>query len=210
MKILEIVKMNRGFAFVVDEAAPLVYQERRIYDRTFQRDERMLIGESADGRMDFLTYRNWGSVKAFAGRELHIQVEDGTERTLKDVWWSDGAVRYEEAYGISLGSFSYNTLAGCIDCCVFYASAIRIERLQELINEFHETHPGYSPWEYNAWHDHCRELHDEQYMICPKCHTSVHQDKVPDGLCPKCPSKMITVNEHYKKMIAKAREEKNQ
>lgn len=210
MKILEVVKINNRFGFVVDEAAPLVYREQLVYDRTFKRHERMLIGESPDGRMDFLTYRNWGSMKAFAGRELTIQMEDGTQRTIKDVWWSEGATRYEEANGVRMSDFSYNTLSGCIDCCVFYAGIMHEERLQELINEFYETHPSYSPWDHDAWHDHCRKLHEEQYMICPKCHTSVHQDKAPYGECPRCSSKMITLEEHYKRLIADARKEKNQ
>lgn len=158
MKILEVVKLNNRFGFVVDEAAPLVYHEEFVFDRAFKRHERMLIGESSDGRMDFLTYRNWGSMKAFAGRELHIQMEDGTQRTIKDVWWSEGATRYEEANGVRISDFSYCTLDGMIDCCVFYAGIMREERLQELINEFYETHPNYSPWDYDAWHDHCHAL----------------------------------------------------
>ena len=158
MKILEVVKINNGFGFVVDEAAPLVYHEEFVFDQAFKRTEHMLVGESADGRMDFLVHHNYGSMKAFAGRELHIQMEDGTQRTIKDVWWSEGATRYEEANGVRMSDFSYNTLDGMIDCCVFYAGIMREERLQELINEFYETHPNYSPWDHNAWHDHCRAL----------------------------------------------------
>lgn len=33
------------------------------------------------------------------------------------------------------------------------------ERLQELINEFYETHPDYTPWDHDAWHEHCRALY---------------------------------------------------
>ena len=158
MKILEVVKINNRFGFVVDEAAPLVYREQLIYDRTFKRHERMLIGESSDGRMDFLTYRNWGSMKAFAGRELTIQMEDGTQRTIKDVWWSEGSSAWAAEHDVELHGFSYGTLDGMIDCCVFFASIMRAERLQELINEFYETHPDYTPWDHDAWHEHCRAL----------------------------------------------------
>lgn len=208
MKILEIVMINGHPGYVVDEAAPLIYHEEFVFDQAFKRTEHMLIGESTDGRMDFLVHHNYGSMKAFAGRELHIQMEDGTQRTIKDVWWSEGSSAWAAEHDVELHGFSYNTLAGMIDCCVFYGGVMREDRLQELVNEFYATHPDYSPWDLRAWHDHCRALHAEQYLICPKCHTSVHQDKAPYGLCPKCSSKMITVNEHYKKMIAKAREEK--
>lgn len=209
MKILEVVKINNRFGFVVDEAAPLVYREQLVYDRVFKRHERMLIGESSDGRMDFLTYHNYGSMKAFAGRELHIQMEDGTQRTIKDVWWSEGAARYEEANGIHMSDFSYGTLDDMIDCCVFYAGIMRAERLQELINEFYETHPNYSPWDHDAWHDHCRTLHNAQYRMCSACHNSFRDTKVPDGICPTCSGKLITLDEYYEQLKA-SRKEKNQ
>ena len=158
MKILEIVKVNSGFGFVVDEAAPLVYREEVVYDRAFRRYERMLIGESSDGRMDFLVHHNYGSMKAFAGRELHIQMEDGTQRTIKDVWWSEGSSAWAAEHDVELHGFSYNTLDGMIDCCVFFASVIRAERLHEVINEFYEKHPDYTPWNHDAWRVYCRTL----------------------------------------------------
>lgn len=158
MKILEIVKINNRFGFVVDEAAPLVYHEEIVFDQAFKRHERMLIGESTDGRMDFLVHEDYGSMKAFAGRELTIQMEDGTQRTIKDVWWSAGASAWSAEHGVELHDFSYGTLDGMIDCCVFYASVMRAERLQELINEFYETHPDYTPWDHDAWHEHCSAL----------------------------------------------------
>lgn len=210
MQILEIVKMNDGYAFVVDEAAPIIYHEEDVYDDTFKRHERMLVGESADGLMDFLTYHNYGSMKAFAGRELTIQMEDGTQRTIKDVWWSEGSIAWSAAHMVELRGFAYAPMSDIVEHCVFYAGIMQEERLQELINEFYETHPNYSPWDYDAWYDHCHKLHEEQYLICPKCHASVHQDKAPYGKCPKCSSKMITLEEHYKRLIADARKEKNQ
>lgn len=158
MKILEIVKVNSGFGFVVDEAAPLVYREEFVFDQAFKRHERMLIGESTDGRMDFLVHHNYGSMKAFAGRELHIQMEDGTQRTIKDVWWSEGSSAWSAEHDVELHGFSYNTLDGMIDCCVFFASVMRAERLQELINEFYEKHPDYTPWNHDAWRVYCCTL----------------------------------------------------
>ena len=208
MKILEIVKINNRFGFVVDEAAPLVYHEEFVFDQAFKRTEHMLIGESTDGRMDFLVHHNYGSMKAFAGRELHIQMEDGTPRTIKDVWWSEGSFAWAAEHGVELRGFSYGTLDGMIDCCVFYASIMRAERLQELINEFYETHPDYSPWDHDAWHDHCQVLHEAQRQICTACHTSFHDTKVPDGICPKCSGKLITLGEYYGLCKANTRKEK--
>lgn len=159
MKILEIVKISNRFGFVVDEAAPLVYHKEFVFDQAFKRTEHMLIGESTDGLMDFLTYHKYdGNMRAFAGRELTIQMEDGTQRTIKDVWWAEGFLAWATEHDVELHGFSYGTLDGMIDCCVFYASIIRAERLQELINEFYETHPDYTPWDYDAWHEHCRAL----------------------------------------------------
>lgn len=210
MKILEIVKVNNGFGFVVDEAAPLIYHEEFVFDQAFKRTEHMLVGESADGRMDFLVHHNYGSMKAFAGRELHIQMEDGTQRTIKDVWWSEGSSAWSAEHDVELRGFSYGALDGMIDCCVFYASIMRAERLQELINEFYETHPNYSPWSYDAWHDHCQVLHEAQHQICTACHTSFHDTKVPDGICPMCSGKLITLGEYYGLRKATIRKEKKQ
>lgn len=210
MKILEIVKVNNRFSFVVDEAAPLIYHEEFVFDQAFKRTEHMLIGESADGRMDFLVHHNYGSMKAFAGRELHIQMEDGTQRTIKDVWWSEGSSAWATEHDVELRGFSYGTLDGMIDCCVFYASIMRAERLQELINEFYETHPDYTPWDYDAWHDHCQVLHEAQHQICTACHTSFHDTKVPDGICPKCSGKLITLGEYYGLRKANTRKGKKQ
>ena len=42
MKILEVVKINGRFGFIVDEAAPLVYREQLVYGRTFKRHERLI------------------------------------------------------------------------------------------------------------------------------------------------------------------------
>ena len=158
MKILEIVKINNRFGFVVDEAAPLVYREESVFDQAFKRTEHMLIGESTDGRMDFLVHHNYGSMKAFAGRELTLQMSDGSTRVVKDNWWSAGSSAWAAEHGVELRGISYSTLDDMLDCCVFYASIMRAERLQELINEFYETHPNYSPWDYDAWHEHCRAL----------------------------------------------------
>lgn len=161
MKILEVVKINNRFGFVVDEAAPLVYREEFVFDQAFKCTEHLLVGESADGRMDFLMHHNYGSMKAFAGRELTIQMEDGTQRTIKDVWWSAGASAWAAEHDVELHGFSYNTLDNMIDCYVFYASIMRAVCLQELINEFYETHPDYAPWDHDAWHNHCRALRKE-------------------------------------------------
>ena len=64
-------------------------------------------------------------------------------------------------HGVELRDFSYRMLDGMIDCCVFYAGIMREERLQELINEFYETHPNYTPWDYDAWNNHCCALRKE-------------------------------------------------
>ena len=159
MQILEIVKMNDGYAFVVDEAAPLVYHEEDVYDDTFKRTEHMLVGESADGLMDFLMYHRYGgNMRAFAGRPLTLQMDDGNTRVVKDNWWSEGSIAWSAVHMVELRGFAYAPMCDIVEHCVFYGGIIREDRLQELINEFHETHPDYTPWDYSAWDSHCRVL----------------------------------------------------
>lgn len=159
MQIMEIVRMNDGFAFVIDEAAPIIYHEEDVYDDTFKRTEHMLVGESADGLMDFLTYHRYGgNMCAFAGRPLTLQMSDGSTRVVKDNWWSEGSIAWSATHMVELRGFAYAPMCNIVEHCVFYGGIIREDRLQELINEFHETHPGYVPWDYCAWDSHCRAL----------------------------------------------------
>ena len=183
MKILEIVKFNDHYAYVVDEDAPLVYHEETVPDKVYGK-RFMLVGENSIGRMSFLTFqRHSGHFKAFAGREFQVQMEDGTVRTLKDDWWDGGSSEWSQAHGVKMYGLTYNTLDRLVDCCVFCGSYVREDKLQALLNEFKSEHPDYTPWEYKDWHDHCREIQEATYDICPKCRCL---GKELGATCPKC------------------------
>lgn len=157
MKILEIVKHNEHYAFIVDEAPALIYREEFVPDTVFG-PQRMLIGRSEDGRMDFLTYHNYGTMRAFAGRPLSLTMTDGATRVVKDVWWSEGAHRWEAANGVEVCSFAYATLDNLLDCYVFYGSCIRADCLQAMIAEFYSQHQDYVVWEEAAMRDHISKI----------------------------------------------------
>lgn len=167
MKILEVVELSNGFAYVVDEATPLVYHKQCIFDKVFGRNERMLIGEAEDGRMDFLTFhKHYGRMKAFVGRELKLQMVDGSTLTVKDDWWAEGASRWEEENNVVINGFSYATLDACIRCCVFYCTAISDDKLRALVGDFFKQHPDYKPWKYDDWREHCKELAKREAPTC--------------------------------------------
>lgn len=192
MKILEIVKFNNGFAYVVDEPEPLVYHEETVRDTILCRDRRMLVGESPDGRMDFLTFQHLGGhFKAFAGRELTLQMTDGSTRKVKDDWWSEGSTNWAIAHKTSVVGFTYNTLPRLADCYVFYGSSIRQDRLDAMLAEFKEAHPNYTPWAYDAYEKHCRTVEIERPFVCHSCGFDAMVRKVERPICPDCGSRMV-------------------
>lgn len=95
MKIIDIVKFNAGYAFVLDESPTMVYHEEMVKDNYTGRMKKMLVGKNDAGMMDFFTYGNeLPYAKAFAGREFEILMGDGSKRTIKDVWWDCGKLHY--------------------------------------------------------------------------------------------------------------------
>lgn len=194
MKILEIVKFNDHYAYVVDEDTPLVYHEETVPDKVYGK-RFMLVGENSIGRMSFLTFqRHSGRFKAFAGREFQVQMEDGTVRTLKDDWWDGGSSEWAQAHGVRICGLTYRTLDHLVDCCVFCGSYARADKLQALLDEFKSGHPDYTPWEYNDWHDHCREIKEATYDICPKCRCC---GKDLGATCPKCGHTTIKLKDFH-------------
>lgn len=155
MKILEIVKFNDNFAYVLDEVPKMAYREELVKDDVFGL-QKMLIGENEAGMMDFLTYHNYLPLQAFAGREITVEMADGNTRTLKDVWWSEGATRWQEASGVKLVDFTHDTLDSLKKCYVFFGGTVRKDVLDSMLREFNREHPNYEVWDYWAFENEIR------------------------------------------------------
>ena len=52
MKIIDIVKLNDGYAFVLDESPTMVYHEEMVKDKYMGRMKKMLVGQNEAGMMD--------------------------------------------------------------------------------------------------------------------------------------------------------------
>lgn len=166
MKIIDIVKMNYGYAFVLDESPTMVYHEEMVKDKYTGKMKLMLIGQNEAGMMDFLTYGNeLPYAKAFAGREFEIQMEDGSKRTLKDVWWDGGSTSWMEAHGVNLVDFPHNTFDRLVNCFVFYSGTARRDVIEKLLDNFHKENPEHETWDYNKYEDYCRKVKEETYVL---------------------------------------------
>lgn len=185
MKIIEIVKFNDGYAYVLDENPTMVYHEEMVKDKVFG-VQRMLIGQNEAGMMDFLTHHYYGNMKAFAGREFEIQMEDGSKRIIKDVWWDEGATRWQDANGIKLVDFTHKTFDDLVDCCVFVGGTARKDVLEKLLDDFEKEHPNYKVWDYYEFHDYCRKVKEETYVVCPKCRRTYKGTENAGKNCTHC------------------------
>ena len=131
----------------MDEEPEMAYHEEFVMDKVFGL-KKMLIGENEAGMMDFLTYRDERPFKAFAGREFNIKMSDGSMRTIKDVWWSEGVTRWQEATGLKIVDFPHATLSFLKKCSVFVGGTARADVAEKLLNDFCKEHPNYKAWEY--------------------------------------------------------------
>lgn len=73
------------------------------------------IGSDGPFRDPLYYQQGSGRFVAFAGRELHLTMADGTTKTVKDHWWSGGIKGYVSA--------AYSDVKSLQGCYVFYGGA---------------------------------------------------------------------------------------
>lgn len=187
MKIIDIVKFNDGYAFVLDESPTMVYHEEMVKDNYTGRMKKMLVGKNDAGMMDFFTYGNeLPYAKAFAGREFEILMGDGSKRTIKDVWWDGGSTSWGEAHGVKLVDFPHNTFERLVDCFVFFSGTARRDVIEKLLDDFHKENPDHEPCKYEDYRKYCREVKEETYVLCPKCRNCFPGVEHVGEVCGKC------------------------
>ena len=132
LKILAMVRMNKDWAYVFNRPIRLSYKEETVDGGTY------LIGR--DGPIvSCLVYKKEGSLKAFAGRELALTMEDGATRTAKDFWWSCPPP------GGDYASISVSDVESLRRCYVFTSAHCDRNALQEMVNEY-EDRTGDNFW----------------------------------------------------------------
>lgn len=126
-KVVAVVKFNDSEALVLNRPIEFVYEE---VGRDF-------VGTDGPFR-DFLGYGRYGSMKAFAGRELTLTMKDGSVRKIKDNWWATWKQGYSDV--------TVKDLVGLQRCYVFNSAHITPDDYARLRGEY--AGPVYSYWEY--------------------------------------------------------------
>jgi hypothetical protein len=128
LKVVAVVQFNKGESLVLNRQINFTYAQ---------------IGNDyigTDGPFTRALYysRASNAFRAFAGRELTLRMKDGTDRKIKDHWWSGVAPEHVDVV--------FGDVEELKKCYVFGSASIRFDDLQAL----RETYTGcvYPYWDY--------------------------------------------------------------
>lgn len=143
-KIVDIVSMNDGHAYVIHKDFKLTYEKHGD----------ILIGSDETGTFfDVLYYshpvgrREYGAY-AFGGREFDLAMKDGTTTHCWGQYWSGHFKDAEKILGIEFANFPHNSIEGLKDCYVFCSGTADKSKLQSMVNTFFEENPDFEVWDY--------------------------------------------------------------
>jgi hypothetical protein len=118
LNVVAVVTMNGGEALVLNRPLKMIYEQAGID----------LVGR--DGPfIDFLKYElGSGRFVAFAGRELQLQMVDGTTRAIKNHWW----------HGVPHGTVpvAIGSEEGLSKCYVFSSMSADPEDIKKLRDKY--------------------------------------------------------------------------
>lgn len=146
MNIIKLIKQKYPYSndyhyFVMFDEMPKI---------TYEKVGSNYIGsaQTADGRIiasEFLKWEMWGN--AFAGRELTLQMKDGTTQKIKDHWFDCGSYKeHGEFIGIGAG-----TLEKLQDCYVYCSYNINKETFEEMVEDYLSRDKLYEYREVEDW-----------------------------------------------------------
>ena len=128
MKIIKAYKNKYGYLYImVDKIPKLTYEKVGV----------SYVGSDNEGYFnDCLKYGYGSNFIAFVGKEIHIELKDGTIEILKNHWWA-----YWQTYENYNKEHKYidiglSTLEKLQDCFVFCSYKIRKDKLDVLIEEY--------------------------------------------------------------------------
>ena len=129
LKVVAVVQMNSGEALVLNRPLNFLYEE-------IGRD---LIGSDGPFKRPLLYSPAGGAFKAFAGSEMRLNMQDGSQRIVKDHWWSGYLPGHQGVTACDLASLK--------KCYVFFGGmAITPEDFQTLRDSY--TGCVYPYWDY--------------------------------------------------------------
>lgn len=129
LKVIAVVQINSGEALVLNRPINFIYEE-------IGRD---LIGSDGPFKRPLLYSPASAAFKAFAGREMTLNMRDGSQRKIKDHWWSGCLPGHQGVTACDLESLK--------KCYVFFGGmAIAPEDYQILRDSY--TGCVYPYWDY--------------------------------------------------------------
>ena len=148
MKIVDLVKAGSRFCFVFDEP---------VGQLTYEKHGSLMIG--SDGHFyDCLYYdRPTPNMRAFAGREFDLLMKDGTTTHCNGQYWYGHIGEAEKVVGEEIAEIAASTKEELKRLFVFTSRNISRRRLDEMLEEFTASHPGYEPFGYQQYEDMLRE-----------------------------------------------------
>ena len=130
MKVIAKVTFNQAFGYVFDEDIVLKYIE--LEDKSlvgFDKSKTLFSFFAFDPTMD----------NAFGGREITVNMLDGSQKKIKDFWWN-GTNRCIEDYikknNLFLILEAANSKKNMMKCFVFFGFEVDRDKFHKLVNEY--------------------------------------------------------------------------
>ncbi|EPZ2459386.1 hypothetical protein ACXLRS_004661 [Citrobacter youngae] len=106
LKVVAVVQFNSGEALVLNRPLNFIYEE----------SGRDLIGRDGPFKRPLLYSPASAAFKAFGGSEMTLNMQDGSQRTVKDHWWSGCLPEHRDVTTCDLESLK--------KCYVFFGGAV--------------------------------------------------------------------------------------
>ncbi|MEG1563782.1 MAG: hypothetical protein RR313_11290 [Anaerovoracaceae bacterium] len=94
---------------------------------------------------DYLGYELWGN--AFGGREISLQMKDGSIQKIKDNWFTLGTYKPHGDF-IGIGGGTLETLQNCY---CYFGYNINVEAFQRMLDDYYSREKEYEYDEIRKW-----------------------------------------------------------
>jgi len=138
MKVIELVKMNKGLALVFDEKIDFVYTKI---------DDNTIIGECG-GLYNCYMKNIWDRDKAFGGSKFDIKLSDGTIEHCDGQWWN----AMSQSAKILIGEYihvAFRSIEDLVNCYVYTGGVMDKRIYDDIMSRFE----GYKIYEYNEYEE---------------------------------------------------------
>lgn len=141
MKILKLVQSNYGHYYTVfDKVEEITYEKFGLDYVGSLLDDKGNIVQS-----HFLKKQHYGD--AFGGREIELEMKDGSKQKIKDYWFDNGSYPDHGKF-VDIGA---GTIESLKKCYVYYGMNINKSLFESMVNEYLKTDVLYDYKEVGEW-----------------------------------------------------------